>query len=179
MYIFDNLFYRNGRLCIWECTLEPDEWVEWEPPSKKEKPKDSDSEDDIDLEKVVERTEKQKAHAERKLLESDDLSQDDTEEVSTKEGNKKIKMLGYKKQATFYLADEVQKQSKNVKLTAAAYHKDLHILVIGFNNGSFYLYEMPHANMIQSLRYVSILITKNDLIFISLSHYFYIYDTRD
>lgn len=67
-------FYRNGRLCVWECTLEPDDWVEWQPPAKKEKTKgsESDNEDDIDIEKIIERTEKQKAHAERKLLESGD-----------------------------------------------------------------------------------------------------------
>jgi len=64
----EDFFYRNGRVCVWECTLEPDDWVEWEPPSKKEKSKDSDSEDDIDIEKIVEKTEKQKAYAERKLL---------------------------------------------------------------------------------------------------------------
>lgn len=69
IFNFD-LFYRNGRLCIWECTINPDDLVEWEPPVKKERLKDSDSEDDIDVEKVVEKTEKQKARAERKLLES-------------------------------------------------------------------------------------------------------------
>lgn len=57
-------------MCVWECTLEPDDLVEWEPPSKKEKPKDSDSEDDIDIDKVIEKTEKQKAYAEKKLLDS-------------------------------------------------------------------------------------------------------------
>ncbi|KYM87794.1 Periodic tryptophan protein 2 like protein [Atta colombica] len=142
---------KNGRVCVWECTLEPDDLVEWEPPSKKEKPKDSDSEDDIDIEKVIEKTEKQKAYAEKKLLDSDDLPQNDKEEVSMKEKDKKIKMLGYKKQATFYLADEVHKQSKDAKLTTAAYHQDTHILVVGFSNGSFFLYEMPHANLIHSL----------------------------
>lgn len=81
------------------------------------------------------------------------MPQDDEEEVSTKENNKiGMKMLGYKLRATFYLADEVHKQSKDAKLTAAAYHQSTHMLVIGFNNGSFYLYEMPHANLIHSLR---------------------------
>lgn len=70
-YLFsEDFFYRNGRVCVWECTLEPDDWVEWEPPSKKEKPKDSDSEDDIDVDKIIEKTEKQKAYAEKKLLDS-------------------------------------------------------------------------------------------------------------
>jgi len=87
------------------------------------------------------------------------LPQND-EEVSMKEKDKKIKMLGYKKQATFYLADEVHKQSKDAKLTTAAYHQDTHILVVGFSNGSFFLYEMPHANLIHSLRYNNILIIK-------------------
>lgn len=67
-----------------------------------------------------------------------------------------MRMLGYRKLATHYLADEVHKHSKDAKLTAAAYHQDTHILVIGFNNGSFYLYELPHANMIHSLRYSKI-----------------------
>lgn len=59
---FLDFFHRNGRLLIWECTIEPDDWVEWKPPAKKAK--DSDSEDDIDVEKAVERTEKQKARTE-------------------------------------------------------------------------------------------------------------------
>lgn len=105
----------------------------------------------------------------------DDLPQDDTEEVSTKEENKKIKMLGYKKRATFYLADEVHKQSKSAKLTAAAYHQDTHILVIGFNMGLFYLYEMPHAILIHSLRYSNIYKKYN-----STSYYIIvIYDIKD
>lgn len=82
-----------------------------------------------------------------------DEEEEEEEEVSvTPENKKRMKMLGYKKRATYYLADEVHKQSKNAKLSAAAYHQDTHILVIGFNTGSFYLYEMPHANLIHSLR---------------------------
>ncbi|XP_072746564.1 periodic tryptophan protein 2 homolog [Anoplolepis gracilipes] len=148
---------KNGRLCVWECTLEPDDWVEWQPPAKKEKSKDSnsDSEDDIDIEKIIERTEKQKARAERKLLESGNLLENDEEEDAMKEDNTvkktEIKMLGYRKEATFYLANELLKHYKKPKLTAAAYHQNTHILVIGFNVGSFYLYEMPHANLIHSL----------------------------
>ncbi|GAB1865194.1 Periodic tryptophan protein 2-like protein [Camponotus japonicus] len=147
---------KNGRLCVWECTLEPDDWVEWQPPAKKEKTKgsESDSEDDIDIEKIIERTEKQKARAERKLLESDDLLENDEEDAMKEESTIKkteIKMLGYKKEATFYLGNEVQKHYKEARLTTAAYHQDTHILVIGFNIGSFYLYEMPHANLIHSL----------------------------
>ncbi|XP_020278124.1 periodic tryptophan protein 2 homolog [Pseudomyrmex gracilis] len=139
---------KNGRLLIWECTIEPDDWVEWKPPAKKAK--DSDSEDDIDVEKAVERTEKQKARTED-LLELNDLQDDEKDETAKEEIKTEVKMLAYKKLATHYLADEVHKQMKDAKLTAAAYHQDTHILVVGFNNGSFYLYEMPHANLIHSL----------------------------
>lgn len=58
---------------MWECTIDPDDWVEWQPPAKKEKSNDSDSEDDIDVEKILEKTEKQKAYAEQKLLESGNI----------------------------------------------------------------------------------------------------------
>jgi len=44
--------------------------VKWEPPRKKQKIENSDSEDDINIEDIIEKTEKQKAYLERKLLES-------------------------------------------------------------------------------------------------------------
>lgn len=88
------------------------------------------------------------------------MLENDEEEDAMKEENTiketKVKMLGYKKEATFYLGNEVQKHYKEAKLTTAAYHQDTRILVIGFNVGSFYLYEMPHANLIHSLRYSEI-----------------------
>jgi len=88
------------------------------------------------------------------------LLENDKEEDAMKEESTikktEIKMLGYKKEATFYLGNEVQKHYKEARLTTAAYHQDTHILVIGFNIGSFYLYEMPHANLIHSLRYSKI-----------------------
>lgn len=63
-----NLLYRNGRICIWECTINPDDLVEWKPPIKKKKLVDSDSEDDVNTKKAVE---KLKAHTlDRSLLES-------------------------------------------------------------------------------------------------------------
>lgn len=83
----------------------------------------------------------------------DDLLQNDVEETVNEE-NAEIRNLGYKKLARHYLADETLTQSKNAKLTAAAYHRDTRILVVGFNNGSFYIYEMPDVNLIHSLRYI-------------------------
>ena len=78
--------------------------------------------------------------------------QDESDEDTSK--NEKVKRLHYKKLGRHYLADEVRKQERNAILTAAAYHEDTHILVVGFSIGAFYLYEMPDVNMIHSLRYI-------------------------
>lgn len=71
-----------------------------------------------------------------------------------KSENKDVKKLLYKRLGKHYLADEVKKSAKDAVLTAAAYHQDTRILVVGFSNGSFFLYEMPEVNMIHSLRYL-------------------------
>lgn len=39
------------------------------------------------------------------------------------------------------------------RLTSTAYHKATHILVSGFDDGVFFLHEMPDFNLIHSLRY--------------------------
>ncbi len=41
----------------------------------------------------------------------------------------------------------------HAKLVCADYHRDANLLLVGFSNGVFSLYEMPHFNMIHSLRY--------------------------
>lgn len=68
------------------------------------------------------------------------------------EDDEKVKRLTYKLLTKHYLADEVKKEQKNVLLTAAAYHKQTKLLVVGFSNGAFFLYEMPEVNVIHSLR---------------------------
>ncbi|XP_076646677.1 periodic tryptophan protein 2 homolog isoform X2 [Halictus rubicundus] len=140
---------RNGQLCVWECTIDPDDLVLWEPSAKRRQRKeDSDVEDDVDLDKVVERTEKQ-AKARERNLQRDSPEEDGDKAV---EINSSIKKFQYKRLCRHYLANDVEKRENiKVTLTAAAYHKETGILVVGFNNGSFYLYEMPEVNMIHSL----------------------------
>ncbi|XP_076300716.1 periodic tryptophan protein 2 homolog [Lasioglossum baleicum] len=140
---------RNGQLCVWECSIDPDELVLWNPPAKRRKRNDdSDVEDDVDLDKAVERTEKQ-AKAHERNLQRDSSAEDEDKVV---EDNPKAKWLRYRKLTRHYLADDVEKQkNENVTLTAAAYHKETGILVVGFDNGSFHLYEMPEVNRIHSL----------------------------
>lgn len=120
------------------------------------KRRDSDSEDDIDLTKAVETAEKDKKNQEKVIMDVDesDEIQPRTTRSRDKLDNKDIKKLLYKKLGKHYLADEVRKSAKEAVLTAAAYHQDTRILVVGFSNGSFFLYEIPEVNMIHSLRYL-------------------------
>ena len=44
---------------------------------------------------------------------------------------------------------------KNAKVKCAAYHAESNLLVAGFSNGLFGLYELPDFNMIHTLRCTS------------------------
>ena len=76
-------------------------------------------------------------------------------EISDADSRKRLK---YKRLGRHYLADHVSKEVNHVILTAAAYHAQNRILVVGFNNGEFFLYELPSINIIHSLRYYFLLI---------------------
>jgi periodic tryptophan protein 2 len=45
----------------------------------------------------------------------------------------------------------------DAKLNCAAFHAPSNLLVVGFSNGLFGLYELPDFNMIHMLRYVQFL----------------------
>lgn len=140
---------KNGQLCVWECSINPEDLEVYVPSEKRLKTKnenddDDEEEDDVDLEKALEQTEKERAVNSRKKIES---TEDDTTSVS----NKNNKKFVYKKLGRHYLADEPRKQDKTAVLTAAAYHPETKILVTGFSNGSFFLHELPEVNLIHSL----------------------------
>jgi hypothetical protein len=42
----------------------------------------------------------------------------------------------------------------NAKVNCASYHANSNVLVVGFSNGLFGLYELPDFNMIHTLRFV-------------------------
>ncbi|XP_015588288.1 periodic tryptophan protein 2 homolog [Cephus cinctus] len=132
---------RNGYLCVWECALDPEEFTPWQPSEKRNKPADSDSDDDVDLQRALEKPAKQR-DADEIVIKNDEDKRD------KKNSNKK---LLYKRLARHYLANELRKEHRNIILTAAAYHVDIKILVVSFSNGAFFLYEMPEVNMIHSL----------------------------
>lgn len=90
--------------------------------------KDSDSEDDIDPSKVVERTDKETENEVRSTLSSNDKNDAGT-----------VEKLRYKRLSRHYLADEVRKENRDALLTAAAYHQQTKILVTGTIRGHFLL----------------------------------------
>ncbi|KAF7997143.1 hypothetical protein HCN44_005420 [Aphidius gifuensis] len=144
---------RNGQLCIWECSINPDDLVINEPSIKRVKNNNNnndngdESEDDVDIDNAVEKTEKENAKMTKNKMEKTDDGDDDTAD----DKKNKSKRLIFKKLARHYLADEPRKQDRAAILTAAAYHTDTKILVTGFSNGCFYLHELPEVNMIHSL----------------------------
>lgn len=61
-------------MCIWECTIDPEDLMPVEvPPTKRNKKTDSDEEDDVNIEETVEKTDKQIKAYEDSLLKSRNL----------------------------------------------------------------------------------------------------------
>ncbi|PSN57499.1 Periodic tryptophan protein 2 [Blattella germanica] len=119
---------QNGQVCVWECSVELDALRPWEPPTKKiRESTHSDSEDDVDT---------SKAEVDPKV---EEVTADPTNDDK----------LFYKRLARHYLSDLIKE--KDVRLNCAAYHKETHILITGFTNGSFFLHELPEVNHIHSL----------------------------
>ncbi|RWS08964.1 Dip2/Utp12 domain and WD-repeat protein-like protein [Dinothrombium tinctorium] len=58
--------------------------------------------------------------------------------------------LQYTKVNRFHFNEHLKTQ-KSVSLTSAAYHSKIKLLVTGFSNGAFLLYELPEFNLIHSL----------------------------
>lgn len=141
---------RDGHFCVWECSIAPEDLSLYETPAKKSKLTDdvSDEEDDVQLDKALESTEKQKRNSK-----SISNNPDTNDEVMEKERPNKdeTKKLRYKRLGKHYLADPVKKDKSDAILTAATYHVRSRILVVGFSNGAFFLYSLPDVSLIHSL----------------------------
>lgn len=62
--------------------------------------------------------------------------------------------LSYNKLSKHFLNDHIKDEHNNLKATAADYHKKVKILVIGFSNGSFLIFETVGISLIHSLKFV-------------------------
>ncbi|KAK9700457.1 WD domain, G-beta repeat [Popillia japonica] len=129
---------KNGQMCVWESSMETNDFKQIEaPPSKKQKSAEDLDEDDIDVSKVPERTEEELAAALKDVRVEDNAVEEDK--------------LYYKRIARHYLGDAPRKDDRKAILTAASYHKTTKVLVTGFSSGAFFIHEMPDCNLIHSL----------------------------
>lgn len=64
-------------------------------------------------------------------MSQDFLSLNMNDEANSKNGDNKPERMYYKRVSKHYLADEPKKEDKHAVLTAAAYHKQTKILVVG------------------------------------------------
>lgn len=144
-----NTLGRNGQLCIWECSCKPSD-IEAITPEQREKLKFTVKK------KKIDKTEEEESEddVQDKEKEKDDNT-DITEAVDENEvkdvNASKAHRFVYKKLGRHYLADEPRKTDYHAFVTAANYNNRTKILVVAFNIGTFYLYELPDVNMIHSL----------------------------
>ncbi|XP_054159005.1 periodic tryptophan protein 2 homolog [Oppia nitens] len=71
------------------------------------------------------------------------------EELSKSNEDKGV--LRYTKQKNYYINNDLQKTYSNLRLTACEYNKKMKLLVVGYSNGSFLLYDMQDITLIHSL----------------------------
>lgn len=64
-------------------------------------------------------------------------------------------MFNYNKLSKHFLNDHLKEEHNNLKMTAADYHKKIKILVTGFSNGSFLIFETVGISLIHSLKSVN------------------------
>lgn len=63
-------------------------------------------------------------------------------------------LLSYNKVSKHFLNDHLKEEHNNLKMTAADYHKKIKVLVTGFSNGSFLIFETVEISLIHSLKLV-------------------------
>lgn len=63
--------------------------------------------------------------------------------------------LSYNKVSKHFLNDHLKEEHNNLKMTAADYHKKVKVLVTGFSNGSFLIFETVGMSLIHSLKLVN------------------------
>ncbi|XP_042904814.1 periodic tryptophan protein 2 homolog [Parasteatoda tepidariorum] len=118
---------KNGQLCVWECSTDLDGLI-----PKERKPQTEIDENSVDEVVDIEK--------ERTVAENKPDAENNTDEK-----------VFYKRIGKHFLKDALNGKEGYVALTAAAYHQKTHLLVTGFSNGSFLLYEMPNCLQVHSL----------------------------
>ncbi|KAL4230154.1 U3 snoRNP protein [Mactra antiquata] len=125
----------NGRLNIWECDTELNGLKPCEANkgmiSKVEIHSD-DEEDNLEYE-------------------GEPKNEAKTVKMTKEDEAKLVDKILYKRTARHIYKDTCRKNAAFGRLTCTAFHKSTHILVSGFDDGVFYLHELPDFNLIHSL----------------------------
>lgn len=161
-----NTVGKNGQLCLWKCNVEMSELTPKTEDDASEsgrfvkrikQEESSESEDELG-ENPIEKD----ADADEAFEEVEEFEEEDDDEQKRDSQGKLILVkeedeakprhpFFYTKTSRHYLADEPRKENPKAKLTSAAYHKGTKLLIVAFNTGAFYLYELPAVTMIHSL----------------------------
>ncbi|XP_013385709.1 periodic tryptophan protein 2 homolog [Lingula anatina] len=120
----------NGQLCVWECDTDLDGLRPYQAPPQ------------VDSSSEEEEMEESKGKQKKKKKE---------QEVATQDAEKTEDKILYKRLAKHNYKEARGEGAAYAKLTSAAYHKRTHILCSGFEDGAFFLHEMPDFNLIHSL----------------------------
>lgn len=153
-----NTVSKDGLLMLWECSVEVSDIspgykpvANEQPASKKNrKENEEDYEDDIEEDKDYEKSGKD-ADDITEHVQGDFNKDEDRDALGRLEVKPTKKGFVYKRLARHYLADEARKENPKAIITAAAYHKQLKILITAYSTGVFYLHELPDVTMIHSL----------------------------
>ncbi|XP_072280204.1 periodic tryptophan protein 2 homolog, partial [Pyxicephalus adspersus] len=81
----------------------------------------------------------------------DNMGEEKGEEIrgsANPSAEEKVGRVRYSRTTRHYF----NKEADFTALTAAAFHKKLHLLVTGFSSGTFHIHELPEINLIHSLR---------------------------
>ncbi|KAL2102294.1 hypothetical protein ACEWY4_001462 [Coilia grayii] len=127
---------QDGALCMWESDTEPEELkkgLRYRERKQKEQQRAGGDEEEEEEEEVGEEGEMRA-----------EVVRGSTDKPKEEEG---IRNVRYRQRTKQFF----NKESDFNKLTAAAFHKDTHILVTGFASGIFHLHELPEFNLIHSL----------------------------
>lgn len=142
---------RNGCCSVWECNQQAKDMIELqivkvEPDEKRirteESEDENDEEDDIAEPQNVEET-------------TSDLTDETRDKqgklINAEQNDEKTKKFLFKRKFRHFLMDELKKENRNCKLTAAHYHQKTKLLVTAFSTGAFFLHELPEMTLIHSL----------------------------
>lgn len=77
-------------------------------------------------------------------------------------------LLSFNKVSKHFLNDHLKEEHNNLKMTAADYHKKIKVLVTGFSNGSFLIFETVEVSLIHSLKLVDFYLILINIIIIQL-----------